>query len=93
MFLPLCSSRVPATYIYVYLSITVRYPGDMWIGLNDTATEGTAVWSDGSTNFTSGIQNNAGYKNCVFMDSTFEWFYVQCREKKVVICQGKYNIM
>ena len=80
-----------SVYLYVlFVSITTRDPGDMWIGLHYNATEGVPVWSDGTTTFTSGIQDSID-KDCVYMNTASEWRYDSCWSSKVVICQGKYN--
>ena len=50
-----------------------------WVGFNDIASEGTFVWSDGSTNVLSASQlwrsgepnNSGGNENCAHMDEVF----------------------
>ena len=93
--IPILPHGLCSTMSYV-ISITARYVGDLWIGLNDIETEGSPVWSDGTTTFTSGIQDDDDSiidRDCVYMNTASEWHYGLCLSWKVVICQGKYNAM
>ncbi|XP_072013077.1 uncharacterized protein [Amphiura filiformis] len=76
--------------------------GNVWIGLTDTATEGTFVWSDGTavdytnwgTDPISQPDNYAGDEDCVELGSTYFsdptlnlWNDHQCSNTKSFVCK------
>ena len=81
-------------YMYiVYVSTIARFTEDVWLGLHYSRTTG-AVWMDGTTSVPSHIEETPGERDCVFMNmTTFNWYNGECNQKKVVICQGKSNII
>ncbi|XP_019712625.1 alpha-N-acetylgalactosamine-specific lectin-like [Hippocampus comes] len=62
---------------------------DVWIGYNDQDTEGTFVWTDGTTpdfeNFDGGAASGVG--NCVTLsESDGDWQDVTCTNTEAYVC-------
>jgi len=65
-----------------------------WIGLNDQATEGTFVWSDGSSGsyqhwYRGEPGGNGEARDCVFMHKTglqYRWFDYPCSYHARFLC-------
>nr|XP_061839307.1 lectin BRA-3-like [Nerophis lumbriciformis]XP_061839308.1 lectin BRA-3-like [Nerophis lumbriciformis]XP_061839309.1 lectin BRA-3-like [Nerophis lumbriciformis]XP_061839310.1 lectin BRA-3-like [Nerophis lumbriciformis]XP_061839311.1 lectin BRA-3-like [Nerophis lumbriciformis] len=67
---------------------------DPWIGLNDIATDGTFVWTDGSTlypllPFADTLpQFPNGKKDCVYIAQTDgKWYADDCTKPKPYVCK------
>jgi hypothetical protein len=67
---------------------------DVWIGLNDIASEGSYEWFDGSgipeyTYWDSGAPNNYYYQHCVIMESgsNSAWNDVCCETEYYAMCK------
>jgi len=75
----------------------LSYDKHLWIGLNDLASEGDYVWSDGSavdyTNWHSGQPNGADAQNCAIMVGVYdgEWGDYPCSNTHGVVCRGVPN--
>ena len=66
---------------------------EYWIGLNDTAVEGTFVWADGTTfdfetesNFNDGEPNNSNNEDCVEAFGNNRWNDLQCGDTRGTVC-------
>ena len=69
--------------------------GQYWIGLSDTAVEGTYVWTDGLeatyTDWGNGKPSAGNTEDCVRLMSGFGvWNDDYCRRKRAYICE--FNI-
>jgi hypothetical protein len=70
-----------------------------WVGLSDSAQEGTFVWADGSANmylrWSPSEPNGTTLENCVLVQSQLNgtWADAACSTKKPFICksQGGYQ--
>jgi len=75
----------------------LSYGKHLWIGVNDLASEGNFVWSDGSavdyTNWRSGQPDGDDSWNCGHMESGYdgEWADYTCSNTYGVVCRGVPN--
>ncbi|XP_072022953.1 C-type lectin BfL-2-like [Amphiura filiformis] len=94
-----CSSHYGANLVSIHSSVEGSFvrelstdPKDVWIGLSDTVTEGTFVWSDGSekdyTNWMGGEPNAYGNEDCVhFWSVSDRWNDQACSYEKKFVCK------
>lgn len=61
-----------------------------WFGLNDLASEGNFVWSDGSlssyTNWRYGEPNGGRGENCMVSGGPMTWVDGYCDKKAFLVC-------
>lgn len=66
--------------------------GDVWLGLNDRATEGLWRWMDGSSSYTrwaTGEPNNSGNEDCAASYSASgRWDDLPCTLTRPFICES-----
>jgi hypothetical protein len=70
--------------------IEQKLSNDTWIGLNDRTTEGTFVWSSGSTStFRSWDGGEPSSGDCVNMsDNDGDWSVEDCDDDEDYVCEG-----
>lgn len=79
---------------YLRLTTGSLAAADWWIGLTDSAAEGSFTWVDGSaldyTNWDPGEPNDDGTEDCVELhrSASSRWNDTQCQDPKPFICRS-----